>query len=210
MSVRKLASGFLVLAAATLIAGAALPAQAAAQQRSRLYWNTPDKMGETVPGAAAKLTRDDHGVRVSLRTGLLKPGHAYTMWWIAFNHPQYCAANPARAFNPSGACGLPDVFSPLTGASHIWGAGAVIGSNGIAVFSSRLRKGQAAEFPWEPGLTNPAGAEFYLIVRDHGPAVKGSDQTTSLNGGCVPVPPGHGSAGTYGCSNEQMAFFPAP
>lgn len=187
------------------------PAQAGTKQHAQLYWNTPDRMGEAVDGGTARLDREASGVRVDVKTAGLKSGHAYTLWLVVFNSPDGCVGNPARTLHGAGACAMPDAFSPASGASHHRVAGATIGEDGSAAFSSRIRKDAPSELANEPPLENPQGAEYMLVVRDHGPAIAGSDQTTSLNGGCLaPVPPGEGSQGTYMCENEQMANFGAP
>lgn len=203
---RLLAPALILAASLAVSVVAAVPAGAATRQSAQVEWSAPDRMGEVVDGAWARIARTDDALQVKLHTTGLRPGHAYTMWLIVFNEPQSCTSNPG----PERACGMPDAFNPLSGASHIWGDGAVVGTSGVATFSSRRAKGYPGEFPHEPGLTAPGGAEVEVVVRDHGPAVTGSDQTTTLTGGCLPVPPGHGSPGTYVCENQQQAVFPTP
>lgn len=205
---RTTKAALLLITTATAVLLLIVPAHAGGNQHARFYWNKPDKMGEVVKGSSARLDREPSAVHLRVKTRGLKPGHAYTLWMVVFNNPEGCHGNPGQTFHNAGVCGMPDAFSPASGASHHRAGGAVIGKDGSATFSSRIRRGAPSELSNEPPLENPQGAEYMLVVRDHGPAVKGSDQTTSLNGGClVPAPPGEGSQGTYMCANEQTANF---
>lgn len=125
------------------------------------------------------LHRSRRGVRAVLRTSGLDPRHAYTVWAVVFNHPEHC----------DGACDSTDLTNPDVEGVSTWLTGRVAG-RGPTVFAGRLRVGDE--------LTNPTGAEIHLIVRTHGPVIRGlrREQITTLNGGCPPNT----------CANVQMAI----
>ncbi len=203
----------IALAAALFALLSTAAAGATSSTRTDVYWINDDVFpGDTVKRAWAALDRNlrvqPSRVEMMLHTRGLRAGHAYTVWWVVFNSPENCLTNPSGPVR----CGL-DFANPAARPAHLWAAGAVVMASGPATFQSVLEKGDNthAAFPWEQGLTNPGGAEVHLYVRDHGPAVEGSDQTTSFNGGCSnPVPGGTGNPGNYPCENQQVAFFPHP
>lgn len=194
----------LVLGTMLCILATTLPAQAVVTQTSHVFFIAD---GSSVKGSSATLWRGDNHVSMRLHTRQLDPEHAYTTWWVVFNNPEACVDDP---------CGMQDFLNPLTDARLKWADGEVVGSNGIATFASTLKTTDSgAEFSQGQALTNPAGAEIHIVVRDHGESEKDSDQTTTLNGGCSAsssVPGGSGSSlsGQNECEDEQFALFLAP
>lgn len=174
-------------------------------------WDAEGRVpGTVVHRARAVLVRGEGGVSMRLRTTGLIPGHAYTIWWAIYNAPENCTGlvrPPAEA-----ACGDPDwAYRPAEPAT-IWAAGGVAGAGGARTFTGNLATGDTTHdiMPLEEGLTDPAGAEIWFVVRDHGPSMDGSDQTTTFNGGCANYVPGlGGTPWTYTCRNSQLATFPA-
>lgn len=139
--------------------------------------------GTFVEGAWSSLVRNDAGVTMTFHTSTLEPGAAYTVWWVVFNHPEFCSA----------PCNANDFGNAAVQASRAFAAGHVIGSDGRANFGGHLEVGDASGFldgPW--GLTNPRGAEIHLVARTHGQPLTGEllqAQTSTFNGGCEPGQP---------------------
>lgn len=115
---------------------------------------------------SSKVTRNSNGATGTLHTSALTPGNAYTMWMVMFNAPGAC-----------DPCGESDI-APGTAAEvdAIYLTGHVVGGNGRATFSGHLSKDDTSGSLFGAGavgLTNPLGAEIWLIVVDHGPALPG-------------------------------------
>jgi hypothetical protein len=146
-----------------------------------------------VEGAWSKLVRNGSGISMTLHTSGLTAGDAYTVWFVAFNHPENCTA-------PIGdltMCGEPDLVDPAVATAAFLAGGHVIGTDGPATISGSLKVGQtkdALSFPDGAGgfitpfttLTNPMGAEVHLIVRRHGPWVPGSPELFQTFWACNP------------------------
>ncbi len=173
---RLLAGGAALLASLALVAIAiAPPAGAARPSRDREVVTSLDDGSST---GISTLRRTDHGVRAVIRTSDLERRHAYTVWAVIFNHPEHC----------DGACDGPDLSNPDVDGASVRLTGRVAPAP-RATFAGGLQAGDA--------LTEPRGAEIHLIVRTHGPVIRGlrHEQITTLNGGCPPNT----------CANVQLA-----
>lgn len=140
-------------------------------------------------GGSSQIVRTRNGVNYQLQTEGLLPGHAYTLWIVIFNNTDGCAAGtPGFSF-----CGGPDVVNDAARPDMMYAAGHVAGASGQATFSGRRsvadRSGSANAPVGLPayGLEDPAGAEFHLVVHDHGPVdpVYLPDMIQSIDGGCT-------------------------
>ncbi len=167
-------------------------AAAGATNETQPVYTTPDGflLGTAVPGAYARLVRNNNGLTTNVHTSVLGTG-VYTVWWVLFNHPEACATYLCTFDEP-------DLVVNATGR---------IVSGGRANFSARLSPGgpYSGEIIYEgpdPSLTNPRGALITLVVRYHGPAIPGMipEQLTTFLGGC----PDGGAP----CVDEQLAVFP--
>jgi hypothetical protein len=112
------------------------------------------------------LVRTSPGVRFSLFTTKLEVGHAFTIWWVVFNHPEHCAGATTSTFP---RCSMADMANPAVDASALWADGDVVGALGVGWFSGSLAVDDATEAIAGTGLHNPAGADIHFVVRDHGP-----------------------------------------
>lgn len=194
-----------VMALAGLLAAAALPASAAAPERAGV--RTFPGPGQVAPGEAA-IVRQPSGISFTYATEGFQPGHAHTIWFVAFNAPENCVFGMAGI----SGCGVPDLFRPVTEPTAVWGAGNVVGGSGKANFGGRVAVGDTSgcdtlgRLPCGGGLTNPDGAEIHLVPRTHGPAIPGlvSAQIHSFNRGCEAGEPNVGM-----CRNLQFAVFNA-
>ena len=138
--------------------------------------------GTTTPveGASSQLVRTDAGVTATLQTHSLEVG-VHSLWWVVFNVPENCAA-------PSvGRCGLADLMNDSAVPSLVWGAGHVVGENGVGNFAAHLRVSEPrGQVVLGPGLLDPWGAEIHVVARSHGPAIPGrvQEQMSTFGGGC--------------------------
>jgi hypothetical protein len=151
--------------------------------------------GVELPGASS-LTRTDAGISMTVQAEGLVPGHAHTIWFVAFNSPQDCI----------GGCQVDDVLANRGTPAVRFAAGHVAGNSGRANFGGHLAVGNTGGPPCAPGpslgscgpgLLDARGAIIHLIVRTHGAAIPEllSEQISSFNGGCPP----------NACANLQFA-----
>jgi hypothetical protein len=101
---------------------------------------------------SSTLTRTASRISFTLQTTRLEPRHAVTVWWMVVN--------------------------PDESVSVLYAAGHVIDQSGMAEFGGSLREGDTRGVVSLPGLStqgllDAAGADVYLVVRDHGPAKRG-------------------------------------
>ena len=117
---------------------------------------------------AVILTRDLKNGRLNadLTSTDLVPGDAYSIWWVIFNFPRYCA-------EPYQCAGSDIMGSPKAKASAIWGGGFVADEFGDANTSLGLVRGKTRRevlVGTDVGLINLRRAEIHVVVRTHGPA----------------------------------------
>ena len=164
-----------------------------------------------VAGAEASLVTNDAGAQVRLTTSGLPPGHPHTVWFVAINNPDQCAARPCTAVDIL-------VNSTAVQSEVTFAAGNIVGGEGTATFAGTVRAGAVPGGWFGNGLTNPRGAEIHLIVQDHGPKIAGlvANQLSTVRGGCtdasLPVlyPPAafaDGIPGPNTCRLRQFAIF---
>ena len=194
----KLAAAVLVL----ITAIAAAPVQA---KVSRADWSGPmyqlrigagpgehlTDFDDVIEGSRASYRNGGTGVPFAVKARQLQRGHAYTLWLMAFNHPEHCLGGP----NPTAAglrCSQDDHLNPATGFSMMFGAGGV--AHGTTRYFRGTRPANSVlNIPtgvvWGKGLVNPEGAEVHLRIRDHGPAAADrelrEDQVSTFGGGCT-------------------------
>ena len=167
-------------------------AQGASQETTPVY-TTPDGflLGSPVPGAYARLLRNESGITTNVNTFVTAPG-AYTVWWVVFNHPQACTTYLCTYDEPDlviGATGHP------------------VSASGVANLSARLSVGGPYnnEIIYEGPdgkLTNPKGALITLVIRYHGTELTGggSKQFRRFLAGCPDGGPP--------CEDAQLVVFP--
>jgi hypothetical protein len=145
----------------------------------------------------SSLVRTDQGVSMTVRATGLAPGHAHTVWFVAFNDPGACS---------DGICDVQDVLANRGVPAVRFGAGHVIGDSGQANFGGHLAVGDTGGPPCAagptlgscgPGLLDARTAVVHLVIRTHGAAIPElvNDQISSFNGGCPP----------NACANVQFA-----
>ena len=161
--------------------------------------------------------------------------NAVTLWWVIFNNPDACVANPGGAeqcgsvdvfgapFLESVANGTPDpsLIAPNTDA----GLAVIYATGGVTSYSGYVRL-TASIYRSAPGGLNLAGstivdpmglgrafenpdAEIHLVVRDHGARVPGGviEQTGSFLDPYCSDPNLLYFAGDNLCADRQFAVF---
>lgn len=154
--------------------------------------------GAAIEGTSVTSVATEDQATVTVETRALKPGHAYTFWFVFWMNPDLCLVPPTLP-DLTMRCGLPDFFGPGE-ARAFWGAGAVADADGEATVQWTAVAGQC----WEdrqvafPGIGPGAGPclpedgdmstfEYQVSVRDHGPYdpdTFGQDQVETPGGGC--------------------------
>ena len=160
--------------------------------------------GSIVDGSFQMTHAWPHGARMVVHTTGLQPGHAYTLWYTFFNHPDRCHFPPSD----DRRCGVVDLLNPMADASLVFGDGAVANLDGVATFEGYRPVGVEPvgdeQIAHGSGvLTNPLGAEYQATLRSHGPYdpdTYGDAQLTTLDGGCHP-------GEKYTCTDDQASGF---
>lgn len=139
------------------------------------------------PIGESTLHRNGNGITVNFKTTKLVPGHAYTLWWVVWNNPEFCAGEACVEADFANA---DDIEVEL-----LYAAGSVAGNNGKGNFSGHLKVGDASGsvnvnifgLPSYGGLKDAHKAEIHAVLRSHGPKIPGlvGEQINSYEGGCV-------------------------
>jgi hypothetical protein len=163
-----------IVAGLLLVLAVAAPVQASARRDTtavRLFADT------SVVGSST-LTRTTDSVQMTLRMSGVPVGNVVTVWWVIFNHPEFCQfgepANAATGFAGT-RCGPGDlgIVPGLTADPRVdplvtYAAGHVTGSSGSAAWASYLSTGEPrGQVVIGRAFTNPLGADIHLVVHDH-------------------------------------------
>jgi hypothetical protein len=205
-----------LLALSMILALSSSVAARADRQAVPIGWHPQSGMAGAVgSGAAATLVRRDKGVSFTLKTANLRPGNAYTLWFVVVNNPSACTTTP---------CSGPDIIlNPATNSQVTYGAGHIAGGNGQATFAGAFGAGGLPD-GWLAGrgLEQPLTAQIHLVLNDHGSALAAylPDMIQTYRGGCSdasPFPPifpatalMDGEPGPNTCLLYQVAVFPTP
>lgn len=143
-----------------------------------------------IDGSSATLTRTADGIEAEITVPGLTEGNVYSWWWVMFQNPENCTANPTAEIKCSPP--MDNVQSNdgakvlLTQAATLYAVGdtvggAVIGADQTLTLTRTYEKGHdpteglfipaatgLAPNYWS-GLTDPLKAEIHIAVRDHGP-----------------------------------------
>lgn len=197
-----------VLLALVTVGGAAARAD---RQSSPMMWHPQTGLsGAVAGGATASLVRLPDGVSFSIRTSGLRPGHAYTVWFVVINNPSACAASP---------CSGPDiVLQEATDSQVTYGAGHISGGSGRGGFAGAFAAGPIEGWLPGGGLWDPMTAEIQLVLNDHGPKLTSymPEMIQTYRAGCTDASlPGFfpatakadGAPGPNACQLYQMAAF---
>lgn len=200
----------IALVAVVSVASATIALAGGHKSQSNVYWFSDLSM---VDDASAQLVRGPDGVSMHVTTTGLEAGSAYTVWWIVFNHPEFCD-NPIEGLT---SCGEADLFSDDVGASVLYAAGHVVGASGQASFADGLKVGDLSgcQEPFagfgicRDGLTNPSGAEIHLVIRSHDDVIPSMMPAMIMTyaGGCTADSSFGAGSGPNTCEDQQFAPF---
>ena len=119
---------------------------------------------------AATLTRTHRRLRATVNVTDLEPGAAYTLWWVVFNNPRFCAASQ---------CSSGDLRNPWVGGAVFYAGGFIADVGGTGRVDASVRTGRLPKgldyvdlgMPHRPMIWpgNGLGAVIHLVVRTHGP-----------------------------------------
>lgn len=148
--------------------------------------------------------RTNRAVRARIRTTELVPFNAYTAWLVIFNNPEAC----------TDGCGEDDLFNAEARVDVVYLAGRVASRRGWVSLRGRrsVRNKSGSLFALlgapAPGLVDPRGAEVHVIVRDHGPRIRGKvrEQLRTFEGGCTPESSFGLGDGPNECADVQFAI----
>jgi hypothetical protein len=202
----------LVLLSSIVLTGPALAASV--HQDAQVMWHPQTGLaGQVDSQARATLVRRDTGLSFTLHATQLRPGHAYTVWFVVVNNPSACHETP---------CSATDILeNPLTEAQVTYGAGHVSGNSGRAGFAGAFATGPIAGWLPDRELSQPLEAEIQLVLNDHGPKLvehmPGMIQTYRAGCSNDSLPPifppsakADGAEGDNACQLYQMAVFGGP
>lgn len=190
------------------------PAEAVEKSSAPMRWSmgAGTEAGLLVEHGQMRTRATVRGVRMSVVTDGLVPGHAYTHWVMFFNHPEHCVSGTVDGFR----CGAPDYFAnPAADASAVYGSGIASATGTDDHFRAFVGVSPMPDSPeellayahWRTSnsaspvaglteeqiaggtglLTDPLGAEYHAVLFDHGPYDPeryGEDQWTMHDGGC--------------------------
>jgi hypothetical protein len=129
-------------------------------------------------------------VTATVTSAALEPHSAYSIWWVVFNRPQFCAI-PYE-------CGSGDLGNPAVMSSVFWGGGLLADGDGYGNTQIELRRGRTERELFGPmrndGLQRLRSAEIHLVLRTHGPAGMAGSVAAQIGTANEACPPG-------GCQN---------
>lgn len=124
-------------------------------------------------------------ITATVTTAALEPHTAYSIWWVVFNRPRFCAV----PYECAGA----DLGNPAVKGSVFWGGGLLADGDGYGNTQIELRRGRTERELFGPmrddGLQRLRNAEIHLVLRTHGPvgmAGPVAAQVGTANEACPP------------------------
>ncbi len=166
-----------------------------------------------VDGTSVVLEKGPFGVAMAIKSSGLTPGDVVTVWWVAIQNPQVCAAVP---------CTPVETMTDGTGSDSVvaLAASGVVADDGTISLASFLPKGDVEGNFFDTTFHSPEAAEYHLPIHNHGPLDPNiaQDMLTSFRAGCSDesLPEYYpqsalsdGVAGSFDCKTVQVAAFPA-
>lgn len=186
---KRIPTFILLLLTAALLVPAIVSAATVSRSPMEIHPADPRQPGGN---AASWLVRNDGGIAVIIRTSGLDKA-TYTVWWLVFNHPEFCLSGPCSSADLPANGGDQRVE-----ASVLFATSDYVTRNGKARFAAGLSVGDTSKALFGPGLLEPAAAEIQVQVRSHGPIDPETVdlQLSTASGGC---PPG-------GCKDQQRSI----
>jgi hypothetical protein len=166
-----------------------------------------------IEGTTVILEKGPHGVAMAIRSSGLTAGDVVTVWWVAIQSPQFCAAVPCTPTETMTAASESDSVLALA-------ASGVVGDDGTISLASYMPIGEVDGNFFDTTFHSPETAEYHLPIHNHGPLDPNiaQEMLTSFRAGCTDesLPEYYpqtalsdGVAGNFDCSTVQVAQFPA-
>lgn len=146
-----------VAVTALAVAAVSTTADARSAQETSPVWELPSVV-PLVDEASASITRSVGGVSIRFDSSGFGAHHAVTLWAVSFDHPQHCTHGGPLPDGRVARCGPGDDGPGPAGFGIQQLGGHVIGANGNANYAGHV------------DVDNPMGAEFHIVLADHGPA----------------------------------------
>ena len=187
------------------------PVKADGMTHQMEHMATDTQPARPIPDTLAQLSTDKDGVRMTVQTRDLIPGHVTTAWWVIMTNAAACQRTPCPAEDVIGR-------ADEVGTQIVYADGAVNGPDGTARFAAYLPAGPVPEGWYVRDVVDPTTAEIHLVLNDHGPLIPeiAASMLTSYRGGCSDesLPPpfpdtakADGVAGPNTCALIQDAIF---
>jgi hypothetical protein len=137
-----------------LVVGLSL--NALAQDCTQTLQAVVNPLGGSGIQGAAQICIQGNTTSVTMKTGSLIAGDAYTIWFVYFDNPSLCGAG-----GTPGVCTGADAISPANNPVGVFGRmdGAIAEASGSARLTGRFR-----------GLQFSHGSIIWLLMFGHGPA----------------------------------------
>jgi hypothetical protein len=186
-SFRRFVLVLVVLAVGLVAVGTILAEGPSHRSESPVYWSW-DFISRNIdnPVGTSNLVRTNSGISANLKTDVLTPGNAATLWFVVFNYPKKCIAGEYK-------CSPLDMGDTEAKGDFLFASGHVLGNGNFAGHlnvgdTSRSGLAEARECQnCTPGLIEPESALVILAIHDHGPALTGQalkGQISSFLGDC--------------------------
>ncbi|MEM9710480.1 MAG: hypothetical protein AAF871_17050 [Pseudomonadota bacterium] len=198
--------------ALALVLGAAAPALAETITKP-MSWTPPSgKEPGPIEGTTAVLEKGAFGAAMAIKSSGLTPGDVVTIWWVAVQNHENCAANPCTPKEAMGDGMANDTVAKLA-------AGGVVAEDGTISLASFLPVGEVDGNFYDTTFHSPETAEYHLPMHNHGPLDPeiAEDMLSSFRAGCTDesLPSYYpesaisdGVEGGFTCKTVQAALFP--
>ena len=207
----KAVVGLAIAAASTLTLADHAHAEAITKPMS---WTADSGMSPgPVEGTSVVLEKGPFGVAMAIKSSGLTPGDVVTVWWVAMQNPQVCAAIPCTPAETMSADSESDSVVALA-------ASGVVAEDGTIALASFLPRGEVEGNFFDTTLHSPETAEYHLPIHNHGPLDPNiaQEMLTSFRAGCSDesLPEYYpqtalsdGAVGNFNCKTVQVAAFPS-
>lgn len=178
-----------------------------------MSWTPPSGMKPgPIEGTTAVLEKGKFGAAMAIKSSGLTPGDVVTIWWVAIQKHENCAANPCTPKEAMGDGQMNDTVATLA-------AGGVVAEDGTISLASFLPVGEVQGNFYDTTFHSPETAEYHLPMHNHGPLdpAIAQDMLNSFRAGCsdesLPVyypesALADGVEGGFDCKTVQAALFP--
>ena len=166
-----------------------------------------------VDGTSVILEKGPFGVAMAIKSSGLTPGDVVTVWWVAIQNPEVCAATPCTPVETMSVDSESDSVVALA-------ASGVVDEDGTISLAGFLPAGEVEGNFFDTTFHSPETAEYHLPIHNHGPLDPSiaDEMLTSFRAGCTDesLPEYYpqsalsdGARGSFDCRTVQVVAFPA-